>query len=86
MAALTVWLRVLRVPSAAFCWAVWAILGQASGAYVGPACWAVLFLAGAAAVLHQRPTATAHAQVHIVTLPRAPTLGRLSAFAPSTGA
>jgi hypothetical protein len=33
---------------------VWAILGQASGAYVGPTCWAVLFLAGAAAVLHQR--------------------------------
>jgi len=33
---------------------VWAILGQASGAYVGPTCWAVLFLAGAAAVLNQR--------------------------------
>ena len=54
MAALTVWLRVLGVPSVAFCWMVWAILGQASGAYVGPACWAVLLLAGAAAVLHQR--------------------------------
>jgi len=25
----------------------WAILGQASGAYVGPKCWAVLFLAAA---------------------------------------
>jgi hypothetical protein len=55
MAALTVWLRVLGVPSIAFCWTVWAILGQASGAYVGPTCWAVLFLAGAAAVLNQRP-------------------------------
>jgi hypothetical protein len=55
MGALTVWLRVLGVPSLAFCWMVWAILGQASGAYVGPTCWAVLFLAGAAAVLHQRP-------------------------------
>ena len=55
MAAMTVWLRVLGVPSPAFCWMVWAILGQASGAYVGPTCWAVLFLAGAAAVLHQRP-------------------------------
>jgi hypothetical protein len=54
MAALSVWLRVLGVPSVAFCWMVWAILGQASGAYVGPTCWAVLFLAGAAAVLHQR--------------------------------
>jgi hypothetical protein len=53
--AITVWLRVLGVPSLAFCWMVWAILGQASGAYVGPTCWAVLFLAGAAAVLHQRP-------------------------------
>jgi hypothetical protein len=55
MGALTVWLRVLGIPSVAFCWAVWAILGQAAGAYVGPSCWAVLFLAGAAAVLHQRP-------------------------------
>ena len=54
IAALTVWLRVLGVPSPAFCWMAWAILGQASGAYVGPTCWAVLFLAGAAAVLHQR--------------------------------
>ena len=54
VAALTLWLRVLGVPSAAFCWMVWAILGQASGAYVGPTCWAVLFLAAAAAVLHER--------------------------------
>ena len=55
MAAVTVWLRVLGVPSFFFCWIVWAFLGQAGGAYVGPSCWAVLFLAGAAAVLHQRP-------------------------------
>jgi hypothetical protein len=54
MGALTVWLRMLGVPSVAFCWVVWAILGQAAGAYVGPTCWAVLLLAGAAAVLHQR--------------------------------
>jgi hypothetical protein len=54
IAALTAWLRVLGVLSPAFCWMAWAILGQASGAYVGPTCWAVLFLAGAAAVLHQR--------------------------------
>jgi len=52
--AVTIWLSVLGVPSPAFCWMVWAILGQASGAYVGPTCWAVLFLAAAAAVLHQR--------------------------------
>jgi len=53
--AITIWFRVLGVPSPAFCWMVWAILGQASGAYVGPTCWAVLFLAAAATVLHQRP-------------------------------
>jgi hypothetical protein len=55
IAALWLWLPVLGVPSPAFCWAAWAILGQASGAYVGPTCWAVLFLMGAAATLHQRP-------------------------------
>ena len=55
MLAVTRWLVVLGVPSPAFCWVVWAILGQASGAYVGPACWAILYLAGAAAILHQRP-------------------------------
>jgi hypothetical protein len=54
-AAVTAWFVVIGVPSPAFCWMVWAILGQASGAYVGPTCWAVLFLAGAAAVLHERP-------------------------------
>jgi hypothetical protein len=53
-AAVTTWLRVLAVPSAAFCFMVWAIMGQASGAYVGPTCWAVMFLAAAAAVLNQR--------------------------------
>jgi hypothetical protein len=58
--AVTLWLRSLGVPSTAFCWMAWAILGQASGAYVGPTCWAVLFLAGAAAVLHQRPDAVVH--------------------------
>src|SRR4029077_16413979 len=72
MAALTVWLRVLGVPSPAFCWMVWAILGQASGAYVGPTCWAVLFLAGAAAVLHQRPE-------HAGERPRTPTTTALRA-------
>ena len=54
MAAITAWLVMLGVPSPAFCWAVWLILGQASGAYVGPTCWAVVFLSAAAAVLHQR--------------------------------
>lgn len=54
VAAITAWLLSIGVPSPAFCWMAWAILGQAAGAYVGPTCWAVLFLAGAAAVLHQR--------------------------------
>lgn len=54
IAVLTAWLRVLGVPSPAFCWTAWAILGQASGAYVGSTCWAVLFLAAAGAVLHER--------------------------------
>jgi hypothetical protein len=54
--ALTLWLRVLRVPSATFCWAVWVVLGQASGAYVSPKTWTVLFLAAGASVLYlQRP-------------------------------
>jgi len=50
IAAVTLWLRAIGIPSAAFCWLVWAILGQASGAYVGPLAWAVLYLAGAAAL------------------------------------
>jgi hypothetical protein len=53
-AALTLWLRNLAVPSVAFCWIVWVIFGQASGAYVGPATWSVLFLAAALAVLYRR--------------------------------
>jgi hypothetical protein len=56
-AAWSVWLRKLGVPSIAFCWVVWAIMGQAAGAYVGPTCWAVLFLAGGASLLNQREAA-----------------------------
>ena len=57
LVAVSLWLRVLGVPSIAFCWIVWSIMGQASGAYVGPLCWAVMFLTGAAAVLQQRGVA-----------------------------
>ncbi len=57
LAALSLWLRVLGVPSIAFCWIVWSIMGQASGAYVGPLCWAVMFLAGAAAIHQQQGAA-----------------------------
>lgn len=54
IAAITFWLRKLKVPSPMFSWAVWAIMGQSMGAYVGPRAWFVLFLAAAGAVLHQR--------------------------------
>jgi hypothetical protein len=53
-AAWSLWLRRLGVPSVAFCWFVWILMGQAAGAYVGPTCWAVLFLSGAAALLHEK--------------------------------
>jgi len=53
LVVVTIWLKSIGVPSAAFCWLVWAILGQASGAYVGPMAWAVLYLAGAAALSQQ---------------------------------
>lgn len=52
--AVTFWLRTLKAPSPAFSWVVWAIMGQAIGAYVAPRAWFVLFVAAAAAVLHQR--------------------------------
>jgi len=72
--ALTVWLHVLGVPSPAFCWLVWAIMGQASGAYVGPTCWAVMFLAGAAAMLHER-SAQPEAKYRVMTRTAARGLG-----------
>lgn len=76
--ALTCWLRLLKVPSTAFCWSVWAILGQASGAYVGPTCWAVLFLAAAAAVIHQRIEEDIVPAKLILPAPRHSLAGRLA--------
>jgi hypothetical protein len=52
--AISFWLRQLGVSSILFCWAVWLILGQASGAYVGPKTWAVLLMAAAASAVHAR--------------------------------
>ena len=49
--AVSVWLRLLGVPSVLYCWAVWIILGQASGAYVGPKTWTVMLIAAAASIL-----------------------------------
>jgi hypothetical protein len=51
LAALSLWLRLLGVPSVLYCWTVWLILGQASGSYVGPKTWSVLLMAAAAAIL-----------------------------------
>lgn len=48
------WLRILGVPSVLYCWTCWAILGQASGAYVGPKTWGVLFTAAAASIIATR--------------------------------
>ena len=51
LVALSVWLRMLGVPSILYCWAVWVILGQASGSYVGPKTWAVLLIAAGTSIL-----------------------------------
>jgi hypothetical protein len=54
LAGLSGWLRMLGIPSVLFCWLVWIVFGQASGAYVAPKTWTVLLLAGALSMLHQR--------------------------------
>src|SRR5437868_5134522 len=53
---LALWLRVIGVGSLLFVFAVWFTLGQASGAYVSPKTWTVLFLAAAIARLRRRQT------------------------------
>jgi hypothetical protein len=52
--AWSVFLRVLGVSSLAFCWSVWSILGQASGAYVSPKTWFVLILSALCVIMHDR--------------------------------
>lgn len=54
LVGVSAWLRIVGAPSVLFCWAVWVVMGQASGAYVGPKTWVVLFLAAAAAALYRR--------------------------------
>jgi hypothetical protein len=49
--AVSLWLRLLGAPNVLYCWAVWVILGQASGSYVGPKTWSVLLIAAAASIL-----------------------------------
>ncbi len=68
--AMTLWLRVLGPGDVAFAWLAWAILGQASGAYVGPKTWVVLFLSLALAVKARRHPAWAR----VARTPVAPTL------------
>jgi hypothetical protein len=52
--AVSIWLKMLGVPSLLYCWAVWVILGQAGGAYVGPKTWSVLLIAAASATLSRQ--------------------------------
>ncbi len=51
---LSLYLHILGAPSLLFCWIVWAVFGQASGAYVSPKTWTVFYLAAAVALLHER--------------------------------
>ncbi len=66
IAAISAWLYILRAPSIAFCWIVWIIFGQASGAYVGPKTWTVMLLPAALSVLY-----CLNAAATVVPLPEA---------------
>ncbi|MBV8406052.1 MAG: hypothetical protein JOY64_00340 [Alphaproteobacteria bacterium] len=75
LVAVSIWLRMLGTPSVLYCWAVWIILGQASGSYVGPKTWAVLLIAAAVAILtagarqprsSPRPLPRVHLQPHLL--------------------
>ena len=57
--ALSLWLRLLGAASVLYCWAVWTVLGQASGSYVGPKTWAVFLIAAATSILVTRGSALA---------------------------
>lgn len=52
--AVTWLLRVLGAPSLLFCWCVWIAFGQAAGGFVAPRTWAVMMLAAAIAIIHER--------------------------------
>jgi len=69
LVAISVWLRKLGAPSILYCWAVWVILGQASGSYVGPKTWAVLLIGAAASVLSAR---SERRQLALMTVSSAP--------------
>jgi hypothetical protein len=67
--AISMWLRWLGAASILYCWAVWAILGQASGSYVGPKTWAVLLMAAAASVMIARSETEAQTQSRRIRQP-----------------
>jgi hypothetical protein len=56
LVALTAMLRMMGAVSMLYCWAVWTVLGQASGSYVGPKTWAVLLIGAATTILVSRST------------------------------
>lgn len=66
--AVSLWLKNLGVPSVAYCWVAWIIMGQALGAYVGPKAWSVLFLAAAASTLSVRKERQANRE-HLYSIP-----------------
>lgn len=56
LVALSLWLRMLGAISILYCWAIWTVLGQASGSYVGPKTWAVFLIGAATTILVARST------------------------------
>lgn len=80
-AGLTVWLRMIGTPNLLFCWIVWILMGQASGAYVAPKTWVVLLLAAALSALHQRVAVPVAPQPEM-PFGRLPRLRRRFGYAP----
>ena len=71
--ALTIMLRMMGAVSILYCWAVWVVLGQASGSYVGPKTWAVLLIGAATTILVSRST---EQRAPVAALPAQPALLR----------
>lgn len=69
---LTLYLRVLGVPSVLFCWAVWVVFGQAAGGYVDPRTWTVLILAAVIATIHEREAIPRRLPPTRIAMPYAP--------------
>jgi hypothetical protein len=79
IAALCGLLRALAAPSLLFCWTVWVIFGQSSGAYVSPKTWTVFLLSCAIAILHERQPVAARNDVPRRAPGRATVTGPLAA-------